>query len=325
MALPLERIRDQTITRTNADVSANAYLVGDEPAGTGTGSTFRLLFSELRTWLQNTATFAIARITGLQAALDAKAASSHTHASTAISDSTAAGRALLTAAAASNQRTALGLGDVATRNVGTGSGEAAAGNRGLPAGGTGLYLLRKASGSDFDVEWVDPTTLAATVSKSLFLWGARSGRPPSSAGADDSVVRNNHEVVAFDDTTQEHYILAGQIPEGIDLSGGVTVYVRWAAASATTGTIGWLVDWERVAAAGQDLDADAFGSPFTITAATVPGTAGVTSVTNVAFAQVDLPASLAAGDFFRLRIARDTATDTATGDAHLLSVEVRLT
>lgn len=45
---------------------------------------------------------------------DAKADTSHTQASTTISDSTAAGRTLLTAADASAQRTALGLGTAAT-------------------------------------------------------------------------------------------------------------------------------------------------------------------------------------------------------------------
>lgn len=52
----------------------------------------------------------------------------HTHPASDVSDSTAAGRTLLTAADASAQRTALGLGDVATRNIGTGAGTAAAGD-----------------------------------------------------------------------------------------------------------------------------------------------------------------------------------------------------
>ena len=52
-------------------------------------------------------------VPGLTAALAGKAASSHTHIATAISDSTAAGRTVLTAADASAQRTALGLGAAA--------------------------------------------------------------------------------------------------------------------------------------------------------------------------------------------------------------------
>lgn len=52
--------------------------------------------------------------TATQTALNAKAASTHTHPASDISDSTSAGRAVLTAANAAAQRTALGLGTVAT-------------------------------------------------------------------------------------------------------------------------------------------------------------------------------------------------------------------
>lgn len=55
----------------------------------------------------------------LQAALDAKADTAHAHVSTDIGDSTAAGRALLTAASAAAQRSALGLGTAAVANIGT--------------------------------------------------------------------------------------------------------------------------------------------------------------------------------------------------------------
>jgi hypothetical protein len=58
-------------------------------------------------------THAIADVTGLQTALDGKAASSHTHLAADISNSTTAGRTLLTAADVPAQRTALGLGTAA--------------------------------------------------------------------------------------------------------------------------------------------------------------------------------------------------------------------
>jgi hypothetical protein len=59
----------------------------------------------------------------------AYAASSHTHTASAISDSTAAGRSLLTAADASAQRTSLGLGSLATQS-GTFSGSSSGTNTG---------------------------------------------------------------------------------------------------------------------------------------------------------------------------------------------------
>jgi len=49
---------------------------------------------------------------------DARTAVAHTHPSTAISDSTAQGRAVLTAATAADQRTAMGLGSIATFSSG---------------------------------------------------------------------------------------------------------------------------------------------------------------------------------------------------------------
>ena len=56
------------------------------------------------------------------------------------------------------------------------------------------------------------------------------------------------------------------------MTSGLTVYVQWAATSATTGTIGWDVSFERLVDSGQDLDSDNFGTAQTITAATVSGT-----------------------------------------------------
>lgn len=52
----------------------------------------------------------------IQTQIDGKAATSHTHAASDISDSTSAGRAILTAADASAQRTSLGLGSLATKS-----------------------------------------------------------------------------------------------------------------------------------------------------------------------------------------------------------------
>lgn len=60
---------------------------------------------------------AISDISGLQTALDGKAAIFHTHVAADITNSTAAGRAILTAADAAAQRTALGLGSAATQST----------------------------------------------------------------------------------------------------------------------------------------------------------------------------------------------------------------
>ena len=65
----------------------------------------------------------------VQTQIDNKASTSHTHTASNISDSTTAGRALLTATDAASQRTSLGLGTLATQN-GTFSGTSSGTNTG---------------------------------------------------------------------------------------------------------------------------------------------------------------------------------------------------
>lgn len=156
----------------------------------------------------------------------------------------------------------------------------------------------------------------------LNLFFPADNEPPSANYATLDT-RNGHPVLDFDSTTGETAIFTGILPRHY-AGGGITVYVHWAATSAVTGTIGWLVSIERIGTA-LDIDADSFASAKTITATTVSGTSGTVSITNVAFsdgAEID---SLAVGEAFRLKITRDVANDTATGDAEIIGVELKET
>jgi hypothetical protein len=137
-------------------------------------------------------------------------------------------------------------------------------------------------------------------------------------------VRNGHPCLDFDSTTQESAIFTGILPRHY-AGGGVTVYVHWAATSATSGTIGWDVSFERIGDSQQDVDADGFATAQVITAATVPGTSGHVDITNVAVTNGANMDSVAVGELFRLRIRRDVATDDAAGDAELFAVELKET
>lgn len=146
---------------------------------------------------------------------------------------------------------------------------------------------------------------------------------PPSANYATFDVRNQHPVLNFDTTTQETAIWSAVMPQHY-AGGNIVVHVRWAAATATTGTIGWDVTFERIDAGTLDTDADSFATAQTVTAATVSGTSGVTSVTSVTCTAGSTGTdSVAAGDLFRLRIRRDVANDSATGDAQIFSVECR--
>jgi hypothetical protein len=157
----------------------------------------------------------------------------------------------------------------------------------------------------------------------LLVWRAADNEPPAANYATLDT-RNGHLVLDFDDTTQETAIFTGVLPRHY-AAGGITVYLHWAATSATTGTVGWDVSFERIGAGSQDLDADGFAGAQTVTAATVDATSGNVKITNVAVTNGANLDSIAVGEAFRVRIRRDVANDTATGDAELLAVELKET
>lgn len=134
--------------------------------------------------------------------------------------------------------------------------------------------------------------------------------------------RNNRPVLDFDTTTQEAAIFTGVMPNGY-AGGGLTVTIFCALTSATSGTVGWDVAFERTQASTDDIDSDSFATAQTVTAVTVPGTSGHVLAMSVNVANGADMDSIAAGELFRLRVRRDVATDTATGDAELLAVTVR--
>jgi hypothetical protein len=137
------------------------------------------------------------------------------------------------------------------------------------------------------------------------------------------VMRNAHPCLAFDTTTQETAYFEGYMPANYS-GGNLTVICVWDAATATSGTIGWGVTWEAEVVSTLDVDADSFATEQIITAQTVNATSGIRSSTSaVCTAGSTGTDSVAAGDPFRLRIRRDVANDTATGDANLIAVVVK--
>lgn len=199
--------------------------------------------------------------------------------------------------------------------------------------GTYLVLLDHTSGLAFDpndgnsagdyyVQIANDTTILTGQVKPLIEFRPADNEAPASNPATlDS--RNGRPVLDFDDTTQETAIFSGILP--LSYSGnGLTVETFWGATSATTGTVGWDVAFESVEVGFLDTDTDSFATAMSILATTVPTTSGQIKKTSVTFnnAQID---GIDGGSFFRLRIRRDVATDSATGDAELFRVVVRET
>lgn len=132
---------------------------------------------------------------------------------------------------------------------------------------------------------------------------------------------NRRPVLGFDAGTDETAYWTGIAPQG--LTGTITVVITYAMASATSGNIYWQAALEAISD-GDATDTDSATSFDTANSGNgaVPGTAGYIDQISITMTNAD---SIAAADYFRLSVNRDAdnASDTATGDAYLLAVELR--
>lgn len=139
----------------------------------------------------------------------------------------------------------------------------------------------------------------------------------------ESVSRNDHKLIAFDDTTPESVIWRDLLPgnfNGADLL--VTIY--WLAATAVEGEVVWGCEWERNAVAGHDIDADSWGIQRRMRG-TAPDTSGVLQSTVLRFSQSEAD-DIGSGESFRLRIQRlasQEGNSGMSGDAQIFGVTVK--
>ena len=157
----------------------------------------------------------------------------------------------------------------------------------------------------------------------LLIFTPSSGEPPAANFATRSE-RNAHPILQFDPSTDEAIDFSAIMPRHY-AGGGLTVYLHWCAV-ATSGDVVWDVSFERIGEGMQDIDSDGFAAVQSVTA-TAPATSGNVDIASIAFtdgAQMD---SIAVGELFRMRVNRDAnnGSDTMTGDAELLAIEIKET
>ncbi len=157
----------------------------------------------------------------------------------------------------------------------------------------------------------------------LIVFRPQDNEPPSSNYATLDL-RNLHPVLDFDDTTNEDGVFSAVMPRHYG-GGGLTVYLHYAMTSATSGDIDWDVAFERIGDQQQDIDSDGFAAANSVDNTTVPGTSGNVDIASVTFTDGADMDSVAVGEGFRVKVTRDAASDTATGDAELRFVEVKET
>lgn len=160
--------------------------------------------------------------------------------------------------------------------------------------------------------------------QTLLIFTPQQNEPPAAnyATLDTRNTTSPHLVLDFDTTTAEAAIFKAILPRNY-AGGGITVYIIFACTSATTGTVGWTVEFEREQDGVDTLVTDSWASAQTITAVTVPGTAGIVKYCNVAVTNGANMDSIAVGEGFRIRIKRDVANDTAAGDAEWWGCELK--
>ena len=156
----------------------------------------------------------------------------------------------------------------------------------------------------------------------LLVFGPMSNQPPAT-NYPALVSRNAHLVLSFNDATAQSAQFQGVMPRAY-ANGGISCVIAWAADTATTGNVVWGISLERHRPG--TLGTDSFGSEFTTTGA-APGTAGNLAYTTIALTDGTQMNSVVSSDHFRVKLRRVAAdgSDTMTGNAHAIALEIRET
>ncbi len=161
--------------------------------------------------------------------------------------------------------------------------------------------------------------------ETLATFSPLANEPPAATFATLDT-RNSHPCLDFDDAAAtESAVFSFILPRNY-AGGGITVYLHWAATTATTGNVIWQGSFERVGTA-QDTDSDGFATASSFGAAACSATSGVIVITNGAFANGAAIDSIAVGELCRFKIERlgSNGSDTMSGDAELMGVELKET
>lgn len=168
----------------------------------------------------------------------------------------------------------------------------------------------------------------------LLILSAASATPPASTGAELTLLAGgatpseNIILANFDATTVEYLDWPNLVLPAHYSGGGLTVTVRWIAASATTGGVVWGAAIRRDPDDAEDWDTTAHSYDFNDSGTcTAPSAVGETSYDDITFTSGADMDSLAASEGFCLRLRRTTgaAGDDMTGDARLWTVVIKET
>ena len=162
------------------------------------------------------------------------------------------------------------------------------------------------------VENLTPTLAVFTAQNAIF--------PSSSFASKD--MRNFYPVLDFDASSNESIYFVGMMPQqyrGTDIE----VRLYFTMTSATSGDVDWSVQFERLTSSDQDIDSSSFSDVTTVVNTAVPGTSGQIAITSITVTKGTNIDNTVSGDMFAVKITRGATSDTASGDAELLGIELR--
>jgi hypothetical protein len=135
---------------------------------------------------------------------------------------------------------------------------------------------------------------------------------------------SGHPIVAYSDTTAKGGVWTDVLQSNYG-GQGITAYIHTLAVSATNGTAGWLVSFDRVGDNQRVLSEDSYAAEITAVPTSVPATATrvfIIAVTCGSGAALD---SIAAGESYHFRARRDVSSDNAVGNTGIVAIELRET
>lgn len=168
----------------------------------------------------------------------------------------------------------------------------------------------------------------------LLVLPASAGSPPGSTAAQLTTLTGGASpteqilLANFDSSSVEYWDFSGLVLPRAYAGGGLTLTIRWIAASATSGGVVWGAAIRRDVDDGEDWDTTGHSYDFNDSGtATAPSAVGETSYDNITFTSGADMDSLAAGEGFNLRIRRTVGAggDDMSGDARLWTIEIRET
>lgn len=145
---------------------------------------------------------------------------------------------------------------------------------------------------------------------------------PTAGAAQLDTRGDGHTLIDFDDSTTEVAYFKAYMPQNYS-GGGITVTISWVA-EATSGTVDWLVAFERLPVVAQDIDNGGFAASKSV-GRVVPLVSGAIKNSTITFTDGAEMDSIAAGNLFRMKVSRDALLDDAVGDASVIAVKIEET